>query len=279
MNKRRVTSIIAGVFLLIGTVAAGLPAPAPARAQTTSLVDTIKKNGVIRIGIAIDQPFTLKDKSGNWYSFVPDLDRLIAKGLGVKAQFVETTWTVIVAGLQADKYDIIGTSIYSTKERRKAIDFSIPYAYGGISYVGLKSAMGKLTSVSAINNPNVTVAVTTGAGEDQVTRRLFPKAKVVGFPNSTLPTLLSELFAKHVTLVGTASFRVPGLRLQFNNLAFLPNDDKGIEPLGICFGLRKGDPKLKAYLDGIITKAQKDGTIAALQKKWLTARNSTSTNK
>lgn len=278
MNKLRAPSKIAGVLVLLATLAAGLPS-SPARAQNASLLDTIKKNGVIRIGVAVDQPFTLKDKSGKWLSFVPDLDRMVGQKLGVKVQFVETTWTVIVAGLQADKYDMIGTSIYNTKERQKAIDFSIPYAYGGISYVGLKSAMGKLTSVSAINDPNVSVAVTTGAGEDMVTRRLFPKAKVVAFPNSTLPTLLTELFSKHVTLVGTASFRVPGLRLQFNNLAFLPNDDKGIEPLGICFGLRKDDPRFKSFLDAFITRAQKDGTIRMLQKKWLTAQNSTSTTK
>ncbi len=278
MNKPHAAGKCAAVLLLLATLTTGLQS-SQVRAQGSSLMDTIKKNGVIRIGVAIDQPFTLKDKNGGWYSFVPDLDRLIAKKIGVKIQFVETTWTVIVAGLQADKYDIIGTSIYSTKERRKAIAFSIPYAYGGISYVGLKSAMGQFKSVQDINKPNVTVAVTTGAGEDQVTRRLFPKAKVVGFPNSTLPTLLQELFSKHVTLVGTASFRVPGLRLEFNNIGFLPNDDKGIEPLGICMGLRKGDPRFKSFLDGVITTAQKDGTIAALQKKWLTAKNSTSTSK
>src|ERR671936_1049058 len=124
-----------------------------ARADSMSMLDTIRKNGVIRIGVAADPPYTLQDKSGHWYSFVPSIDMMLAKALSVKAQFVPTTWTVIVAGLQANKYDMIGTSIYDTPEREKAISFSVPYAYGGTSYVGLKSTVAKLKTLKDLNNP------------------------------------------------------------------------------------------------------------------------------
>src|SRR2546429_245838 len=149
-----------------------------ARADSTSLLDTIKKTGVIRIGIALDPPFTLQKKNGQWYSFVPTIDNMLARSLRVKVRFVPTTWTVIVAGLQANKYDMIGTSIYDTPEREKAIAFSIPYAYGGTSYVGLKETMRRFKSVKDLNNPKVTIALITGTAEDQVTHRLFPKAQI-----------------------------------------------------------------------------------------------------
>src|SRR5438874_5312501 len=145
-----------------------------ARADSTSLLDAIKKTGVIRIGIALDPPFTLQKKNGQWYSFVPTIDNMLAGSLRVKVRFVPTTWTVIVAGLQANKYDMIGTSIYDTPEREKAISFSVPYAYGGTTYVGLKSTVTKLKTVKALNDTSVSIAVTTASAEDYVTRRLFP---------------------------------------------------------------------------------------------------------
>src|SRR5438067_10254228 len=216
--------------------------PTPAvRADATSLLDTIKKAGVIRIGVALDPPFTLQKKNGQWYSFVPTIDNMLAKSLGVKVRFVPTTWTVIVAGLQANKYDMIGTSIYDTPEREKAISFSVPYAYGGTTYVGLKSTVTKLKTVKALNDTSVSIAVTTASAEDYVTRRLFPKARLKAFPNVTTAFLLQEIFSRHETLFGTASFVLPGLRLKFNNIGFLPDNNRGIDAKGICLGLRKGD--------------------------------------
>ena len=240
-----------------------------ARAGSTSMLDTIRKNGVIRIGVAADPPYTLQDKSGHWYSFVPSIDMMLAKALGVKAQFVPTTWTVIVAGLQANKYDIIGTSIYDTPEREKAIAFSVPYSYGGTSYVGLKETMRRFKSVKDLNNPKVTIALITGTAEDQVTRRLFPKAQIKAFPNTTTAFLVQEVESRHEPVFATSSFALFSLHKQYPNLGFLPDDYKGIDPKGICIGLPKGDPIFKAYLDGFIGALWQTGTIKRLQDQWL----------
>ena len=142
--------------------------------------------------------------------------------------------------------------------------------------MGLKSIVSKFKSVKALNQPSVSIAVTTGSAEDQVTRRLFPKAQVKAFPNVTTAFLLQEIFSRHETLFGTASFVLPGLRLKFHNIGFVPNDNRGLDAKGICLGLRKGDPKFKAYLDNFIKKLRANGTLKKLENQWLTPENAAS---
>src|SRR5438270_11195903 len=60
----------------------------------------IKAAGVLRVGIAVDPPFTYQEANGDWKSFNPELVRKLGEALGVKIEFVPTSWTTIVAGLQ-----------------------------------------------------------------------------------------------------------------------------------------------------------------------------------
>lgn len=98
-------------------------------------IEKIKKAGVLRVGCA-DAPPTVVVKSDGTCTG-PDLIPLqnLADGLGVKVKTVATTWQNIVAGLQANKYDV-AADLDQTVERSLAIRFTNPsWSYPGVFLV------------------------------------------------------------------------------------------------------------------------------------------------
>ena len=51
----------------------------------------------------------------------------LQKILGVEANYVETKWDSLIAGLDTDKYDFVINNVSITDERKEKYDFTIPY--------------------------------------------------------------------------------------------------------------------------------------------------------
>jgi ABC-type amino acid transport substrate-binding protein len=48
----------------------------------------------------------------------------------------------------------------------------------------------------------------------------------------------------------------------------------GVLPVGVAWGLPKGQPQLLAAMNAFLTREKNNGEIAKLQKAWLTPANS-----
>ncbi|MEU0250414.1 transporter substrate-binding domain-containing protein [Streptomyces sp. NPDC006235] len=135
-------------------------------------VDKIKKAGVLRVGCA-DAPPTIVVKSDGTCSG-PDLIPLenFADGIGVKVKTVATTWQNIVAGLQADKYDV-AADLDQTVERSLAIRFT----HGSWSYPGvfLVQRDSDYTSSKQILDANKPIATTQGSALDAALQKAEAK--------------------------------------------------------------------------------------------------------
>ncbi|MFJ8533937.1 transporter substrate-binding domain-containing protein [Streptomyces sp. NPDC093591] len=135
-------------------------------------VDKIKKAGVLRVGCA-DAPPTIVVKSDGTCSG-PDLIPLenFADGIGVKVKTVATTWQNIVAGLQADKYDV-AADLDQTVERSLAIRFT----HGSWSYPGvfLVERDSDYTSSEQILDANKPIATTQGSALDAALQKAGAK--------------------------------------------------------------------------------------------------------
>ncbi len=96
----------------------------------TNKLEAIKAAGKIRVGLeGTYRPFSFHDASGNLVGFEKEIIDLIAQDLGVTAEFVETPWDSLIAGVDADRYDIVINNVSATEERKKKYDFSVPYLY------------------------------------------------------------------------------------------------------------------------------------------------------
>jgi polar amino acid transport system substrate-binding protein len=59
--------------------------------------------------------------------FSTDFMKAAANEAGFEAQFKNVAWDGIFAGLESGQYDAICSSVTITEERKKAMDFSVPY--------------------------------------------------------------------------------------------------------------------------------------------------------
>ena len=108
-------------------LAAGLLSLAtPTFAQ--SALDDVKTAGVLRIGTeGTYAPFTFHDETGDLVGFDVEIGRAVADHLGVTAEFVEGPWDGLIAGIDADRYDIVINQVGINEERQAKYDFSEPY--------------------------------------------------------------------------------------------------------------------------------------------------------
>jgi polar amino acid transport system substrate-binding protein len=87
-----------------------------------------------KITIASDAtfpPMEMVDTNKNIVGFDIDLMNAAAKAGGFTVEFKNTAWDGIFAGLDNGKYDAVMSSVTITDERKKTMDFSLPYINAG----------------------------------------------------------------------------------------------------------------------------------------------------
>ena len=235
-------------------------------------VAQIKKAGVITVGMAVDPPFGLQTASGQFYSFNPTLATDFAKYLGVKVKFVATTGTAMVAGLQSGQYEMLGASVSATAARKKAINFTLPYAYGGNSWIVLKSS--SYSTLSSLNTSGTTIAASANTFQSEATTTYMPKATLRSLPNASYSSLISEISAGYSQAISVPSFIAPAITDKFPTMKSIPAGDKGVDATGVAWGVPKGDTSLLNAANAFMKKETANGTIAKLYKKWITLANS-----
>lgn len=74
-------------------------------------------------------PWTYHDEAGELVGFDTEVGKLIARELGVEAEFVEGEWDGLFAGLDGGRYDAVINGVEITDERAEKYDFTEPYGY------------------------------------------------------------------------------------------------------------------------------------------------------
>jgi polar amino acid transport system substrate-binding protein len=89
---------------------------------------------MLHIVIATDAtwpPMEMVDENKEIVGFDIDLMKAAAEKGGFTVEFQNTAWDGIFAGLAAGVYDAVISSVTITEERKKTMDFSVPYINAG----------------------------------------------------------------------------------------------------------------------------------------------------
>jgi ABC-type amino acid transport substrate-binding protein len=262
---------IAAVISMAGCSSSPAASTSKAKITATGALGAIEKAGVIRVGMTVDPPFVLQNPDGSWSSFNPTMVNLLGKYLGVKVDFVPTTGTAMVAGLQSGQYDIIGASISATPEREQAIDFTVPYAYGGNTW--LVSSTSKYKTLSDLNNSATTIGFNANTFQATATTKNLPKAKTRALTNVSYADLVSEITSGNSDAVSIPSFLATAITNKYKGLTAIPAGNKGIDPTGVAWGVPKNESSLVDALNTFLNKEAKNGTTAKLYAKDITVDN------
>lgn len=128
----------------------------------TDLLAEIQEEGTLVIGTeGTYPPFTFHDDSGELTGFDVEIAREVAERLGVEAEFLETQWDAMFAGLDAERFDMVANQVGINEERQESYDFSDPYitstavlvvAEGNEEIQSFDDLEGKLSAQSLTSN-------------------------------------------------------------------------------------------------------------------------------
>ncbi|MFW0109046.1 transporter substrate-binding domain-containing protein [Rothia sp. P7181] len=266
--NRRSAIALTGALSLAGLLSA---CSSSQPAQKTNRLEQIKERGTIRIGMeGTYRPWNYHDESGNLVGMEKEIGDLIAQDLGVKAEYVESLWDSLIAGVDADRYDIVINNVSPTEERQKKYDFSTTYVRSEGKVAVLDSS--ELRNISDI--PGHTAA----SSETSNFRTLLEAAgaqivTVTGFDEA-----IEQVLSGRVDCCGNdaVTFQIYKQQHPEAPIRLLDGQLGGTSEAAIL--MPKDQPELKKAIDDSLERHLTNGDIKAIYEKYvgidLTPKNS-----
>ncbi len=156
-------------------------------------LDKIMEAKVIRVGTPGDyRPFAIRTE-GSYSGHDIDVIETMAKELGVKVEYVPTSWPNLVKDLQADKFDVAVGGITRNVNRMRVFDMLPGYAPFGKVALVRAADKAKFTSVEAMNQPTVRVIKNPGGTNETYVLANLKAAQVSTHDkNAEIPALIAE---------------------------------------------------------------------------------------
>ncbi|AEC19488.1 cyclohexadienyl dehydratase [Pusillimonas sp. T7-7] len=164
-----------------------------AAAQAGPRLDRVMDSKTIRVGTPGDyRPFAIKTDKG-YEGHDIDVVEAMAKVLGVKIQYVETSWPKLMKDLQADKFDVAVGGITRNVARIKQVEMLPGYAPFGKVALVRKDQASKYKTVDDLNQPSVRVIKNPGGTNEAFVLENLKQAKVSTHEkNAEIPALIAE---------------------------------------------------------------------------------------
>ncbi|KJF27410.1 cyclohexadienyl dehydratase [Clostridium aceticum] len=163
--------------------------------KIASRLDTIIERGYIRVGTAGDyKPFTyLNPETNEFEGYDIDAAKMLAEELGVKVEFIKTTWPTLMEDLLADKFDIAMGGISRRMSRQIQANFSQPYIEYGKSPLIRIEDKEKYKSLEDIDQSHVHIGVNPGGTNEAFVKDNIKNAQVTVVQNNLdIPIKVAE---------------------------------------------------------------------------------------
>ena len=247
------------VMLGVGVATASAQAP-------ESRLDSIQKNGVLRVCTPGDyKPFSLAKPDAMWEGIDVDLVLSMAKALGVKAEFVKTTWPKLMDDF-VEKCDLGVGGISVTLDRQKRAYFSQPYMVNGKAPITKCENVQKFQTVADIDKPGVTVIENPGGSNERFARERFKQAKIVIFNDNT--TIFDEILKGNADVMISESVETLVQQKMRPGLCAV-NPDKPLQYGEMAWLLPRGDGAWKSWVDQWLHLAKANGDYDRTVAVWL----------
>jgi polar amino acid transport system substrate-binding protein len=252
------------LFGLALAATAALSITMPASAQSASVIEQIKQDGVIRIGLSLFVPWSMRDKNGDLIGYELDVGRKLAEDMGVEVEFSPTAWDGIIPALVSGNFDVIISGMSYTPQRNLTVNFSDPYAFTGLAILANKELTAGM-SLEDMNSPDVTFAARRGATPAVVIAEKFPKAQLLLFDEDGASTQEVLNGNAHATMASQPS---PNREAGRHPEVLTVLDGDLFDPRGEGFVMRKGDPDALNYFNNWIAQHWRSGWLQERHDYW-----------
>ena len=224
-------------------------------------LEAVKARGKVIIGVQGDNPpFGFLDSTGKNTGYDVEIGALFGQFIGLPVEFQVVTNQNRIAGLQAQKVDVLFATLGMSPDRAKSLQYSKPYAANVMQVLAKKSM--KVSGPQDLTD--IPLGVPKASTQEIVLTEMAPKAKYLRFDDdsSTIQALLSG----QVDAVGASQFylaRVEELRPGvYENKFPIKTNYNGA---GTILGDKVWNETVNKFLDQI----NANGKLAELYHKWM----------
>ena len=233
-------------------------------------LEDIAERGTIKIGTTGDyRPMSyFNAETGEYEGIDAELSQIIADSLGVKIEYVKTSWPTLTADTLAGKFDIALCGISRNYNRAKIMAMSDGYGVGifGKTILCRKKDAKKFQTLEDINKPGVRVMINPGGTNEKFAKANLKKATlIVHNENADIP---------HQVSIGNADIMITEtvealtyIKADKNLAAPLINEPFTRHSCGIL--MQKGDQEFLNYINFVLAELRMDGTLEELENKYL----------
>ncbi|MQF82519.1 MAG: transporter substrate-binding domain-containing protein [SAR202 cluster bacterium] len=264
--RKLFSTVIVSLALICGASFQARAESAGEALTKASVLETIKKRGVMRVGISTFVPWAFRDKTGEFVGFEVDIAKKIAEDMGLDVEFVPTSFSGIIPALLAGKFDVIITGISIQTKRAMTINYSNPYAQSGQALTANKKLAEGFTTLADFNKPDVVISTRRGTVGAKTAKALFPKAEHRFF-DEDIQAFQEVMNGKAHAFVALEP--MPTLwALAHADVLFKPLGDQRLTNQLSGFAVRRGDPDILAFLNSWIHMRQADNWLNQRHKFW-----------
>ncbi|MBK1842507.1 transporter substrate-binding domain-containing protein [Azospirillum sp. YIM B02556] len=259
----------AAVFSSGGAVAQTVAPVAPAAGQAgdASRLDAVLSGGALRVGTTGDyKPFSyLNPQTQKFEGIDIDLAEAMGKALGVKVEFVKTSWGNLLPDLLADKYDIAVGGVSVTLERQKKALFSDALMRDGKTPITRCENKDRFQTVADIDKPGVRLIVNPGGTNEKFARANIHSAQIEVHPDNV--TIFDQIVAGKADLMITDAVETR-LQQKLHPELCAIHPDQPFDFSEKAFLLPR-DIVLKLWVDQWLHQAVATGQYRAVSDRWL----------
>jgi L-cystine transport system substrate-binding protein len=225
------------------------------------LLEKVKDDGKILIGTeGTYPPFTFHDSNGKLTGFDVEIANEVAKRLGVKAEYKETQWDAMFAGLDAKRFDMIANEVGIRPDRQEKYDFSNPYITSAAVLIAHKDNT-KVKTFEDIKGLNSAQSMTSNYAD--IARKY--EAKIVGVEGFNQAIELISSKRVDVTINDKISFLDFKKQKPDAPIKLVATSEDASQS-GLMF--RKDNNTLVDAVNKALTDMIDDGTYKKISEKW-----------
>ncbi|MBR0798838.1 transporter substrate-binding domain-containing protein [Bradyrhizobium jicamae] len=259
--------VLAGLALSLLLSSSLAPGARAQETQAPSRLDEIVKRGTLRVGMTGDYlPFTSLDKETRTFrGFDVDMAQALGKALGVKVEFVPTSWPQMMKDFEADDFDIAMGGVSVTFDRQKKGLFSTPIMREGKTPIARCADKDKFDTLAEIDRPGIRVIVNPGGTNERFARANVKSAEIRVFNDNT--KIFDEIAKGDADLMMTDASETRYQQKLHPGVLCAVHPDKPFDFSEKAYWMQR-DVALKAFVDQWLHIATEDGSFGKIYAAW-----------
>jgi lysine-arginine-ornithine-binding protein len=250
------------MVLAIATMAGCANSP-----QATNEAPSSEATEVLRVGSEGDYPpFSQKNPDGTLSGFDIDIANALCEKMQMQCEFVVNEWPTIIPSLNANKYDVIISSMAINDERKQQVVFTQPYYKSGYAFIASKDVTFELTEAGLSDK---TICVFKNSVGNQWIQQTSPQAKLSQYDDTQ--TLKTDLFAGRCDAAFDSKLSMQGVLDSPGGENYHFVGQELTDPIfgeGVGIAVRKDDQALADRLNQALDEIYTDGTFKTINDKY-----------